>query len=50
VAKQSRQQGQRVIGQSRINERFLPFDGFRSAAAWQTISVQFALNNLGENL
>jgi hypothetical protein len=34
-----------VIGQRRINERFLPVEGFRRATAWQAISVQFALDD-----
>src|SRR5216684_1885660 len=50
VAKQSREQGQRVIGQCWINERFLPVEGFRRATARQAISVQFALYDFGEKL
>jgi hypothetical protein len=50
ITKQSREQGQRVIGQRWINERFLPVEGFRRATAWQAISVQFALDNFGEKL
>lgn len=48
VAKQPREQDQCVIRQRRIDERFLPFESFRRAAAWETISVQFALNDFWE--
>jgi hypothetical protein len=39
-----------VIGQRRIDERFLPVEGFRCTAAWQTISIQFALYDFWEKL
>ena len=39
VAKHPRQQSERVIGQRRIDERFLSVDGFRRTTAWQATSV-----------
>jgi hypothetical protein len=50
VPKQSRQHRQSLIGQCLIDEGLLPFEGFCCAAAWQTISVQFALYDFGEKL
>jgi hypothetical protein len=37
-----------VIGQCRIDERFLPVEGFRRATARETIPVQFILGDFGE--
>ena len=37
-----------MIGYRRINERFLPVEGFGRATAWKTISVQFALDDFWE--
>jgi hypothetical protein len=37
-----------VIGHRRIDERFLPVKGFRRTTTWQTISVQFALDDFWE--
>ena len=48
VAKQPRKQGQRVIGQGRIDERLLPVEGFRRATTRETISVEFALDDFRE--
>jgi hypothetical protein len=48
IAKQPREQGQRVIGQRRIDERLLPVKSFRRAAARQAISVQVSLDDFEE--
>ena len=37
-----------MVGQCRIDERFLPIEGFRGAAARKTISVQFTLDDFRE--
>lgn len=45
VAKQPRQQGQRMIGQRWIDERFLPVEGFRRAATGKAVFIKFALDD-----
>jgi hypothetical protein len=50
VAKQPREQSKSVIGQGRIDERLLPVESLCRAAAWETISVKFALDDFREKL
>jgi len=37
-----------VIGQRWIDERFLPVEGFRRAAAWKVVFVELALDDFGK--
>ena len=48
IAKQAREQGKRVIGQCRIDERFLTIESLGCATPRETISVKISLNHFGE--
>ena len=37
-----------MIGQRRIDERFLPVESFRRAAAWEAVFVELALDDFGK--
>ena len=50
VAKHPRQQSERMIGQRRIDKRFLPVEGFRGATTRETISVNVGLDHFGEKV
>src|SRR5581483_11359418 len=48
VSKRASKQGESVIGQRRIDERFLPVEGFRCATTREAISVKIRLDHFGE--
>src|SRR5579862_9952571 len=48
IAKQAREQGKRVIGQRRIDERFLTIESLGCATTRETISVKVSLSRFGE--
>jgi hypothetical protein len=48
IAKQAREQGECVIGQCRIDERFLTVESLGCATARETISIKVSLSCFGE--
>ena len=48
IAKQAREQGKSVIGQCRIDERFLTIESLGCATARETISIKVSLSCFGE--
>jgi hypothetical protein len=50
VAEQAREQCQGVVGQGRIDERFLPVERFCCATAWEAVVIGTRPNGFGKEL